>query len=46
MNRSCETQHVSTLNSITENLDAGKQADIMLLIFPKHLESCPYVPLS
>ena len=35
MNRSCEIQLISTVNDIAENLDAGKQSDIMLLDFSK-----------
>ena len=34
-NRSCETQLISTVNDIAENLDAGKQTDVILLDFSK-----------
>ena len=30
MNRSCETQLLSTVNDIAENLDAGKQINVVL----------------
>ena len=35
MNRSCETQLLSTVNDITDNLDAVRQIDVMLLDFSK-----------
>ena len=34
-NRSCETQLISTVNDIAENLDARKQTDVILLDFSK-----------
>ena len=30
MNGSCETHLISTVNDIAENLDAGKQTDVLL----------------
>ena len=41
MNRSCETQLLSTVNDIAENLDAGRQINVMLLDFSKALEGLP-----
>ena len=34
-NRFCETQLISTVNDIAENMDAGKQTNVMLLDFSK-----------
>ena len=41
MKRSCETQLLSTINDIAENLDAGRQIDVMLFDFLKHLIGLP-----
>jgi len=34
-NRSCETQLIATVNEIAENMNAGKQTDVILLDFAK-----------
>ena len=34
-NRSCETQLIGTVNDIAENMNMGKQTDVILLDFAK-----------
>ena len=45
MKRSCETQLLSTVNDIAENLDAGKQIDVMLLDFSKAFDRVAHIHL-
>jgi len=44
-NRSCETQLISTINEIAENMNAGKQTDVILLDFAKAFDKVPHVRL-
>ena len=45
MNRSCETQLLSTVNYVAESLDAGRQFDLMLLDFSKAFDRVAYMRL-
>ena len=45
MKRSCETQLLSTVNDIAENLDAGRQIDVMLLDFSKAFDRVAHIRL-
>ena len=44
-NRSCETQLIGTVNNIAENMNAGKQTDVILLDFAKAFDKVPHVCL-
>ena len=44
-NRSCETQLISTVNDIAENMDAGKQTDVILLDFSKAFDRVSHMRL-
>ena len=44
-NRSCETQLIGTVNDIAENMNAGKQTDVILLDFAKAFDKVPHVHL-
>ena len=44
-NRSCETQLIGTVNNNAENMNAGKQADVILLDFAKMLDEVPHIRL-
>jgi len=41
-NRSCETQLIGTVNDIAENMNAGKQTDVILLDFSKAFDKIPH----
>ena len=43
MKRFCETQLLSTVNDIAENLDAGRQIDVMLLDFSKAFDRVTHI---
>ena len=45
MNRSCETQLIATVNDIAENLDTGKQTDVILLDFSKAFDKVAHMHL-
>jgi len=45
-NRSCETQLIATVNEIAENMDVGKQTEVILLDFAKAFDKLPHVCLS
>ena len=46
MNRSCETQLLSTtVNDIAENLDTGREIDVMLLDFSKAFDRIAHMRL-
>ena len=45
MNRSCETQLIATVNDIAENLDTGKQTDVILLDFSKAFDKVAHMRL-
>ena len=44
-NRSCETQLISTVNDIAENMDVGKQTDVILLNFSKAFDRVTHMRL-
>jgi len=44
-NRSCEIQLIGTVNDITENMNEGKQTDVILLDFAKAFDKVPHVRL-
>ena len=45
MNRFCETQLIATVNDIAENLDTGKQTDVILLDFSKAFDKVAHMRL-
>ena len=44
-NRSCERQLISAVNDIAENMDAGKQTDVILLDFSKAFDRVSHMRL-
>ena len=44
-NRACETQLISTVNDIAENMDAGKQTDLILLDFSQVFDRVAHMRL-
>ena len=44
-NRSCETQLIGTVNEIAENMNEGKQTDVILLDFAKAFDKVPHARL-
>ena len=44
-NRSCETQLIGTVNDIAENMNAGKETDVILQDFAKAFDKVPHVRL-
>ena len=44
-NRSCETQLIATVNDIAENMNVGKQTDVILQDFAKAFDKVPHMCL-
>ena len=42
VSRSCETQLIATINELAENMNAGKQTDVILLDFAKAFDKVPH----
>ena len=41
--KSCESQLISLLHDLAQNLDQGVQTDLISLISPRHLIQCPII---